>query len=104
MSKKTKTLKKNKFGSYAFNQSNIPFPELDNSKIQPPDPGFEVSDTKKLFPPKAELTQEEKACEFVNHYKKIQRVIIGSFYTGGSGAYSKGFLDAIYKGIIPSKQ
>ncbi len=96
------TLLKNRntpVASYAYSKENIPFPEKSTEKIKPPVTNLEFNDSSSLFAEK-ELTQEEKAIEFMSTYKKFERVIVCNFYTGG-GKYTNGILNSIYRGFNP---
>ena len=105
MTKKTKKNIKNYFNSYSFNRSIIPFPEKDLEKIKPPI-SDEVSEESiaekeaKLLIVKKELSLEEQAQQYMDAYRKAERILVINFYTGG-GAYKRGILDAIYRGFNP---
>ena len=93
--------KKNYITSYySFNRSIIPFPEPIKEKTNPPISQGNLSDTKNLFQPIDKLTSEEEAQKYMNSYKRAERAVIVSFYTGG-GPYRKGVMDSIYKGFNP---
>src|SRR3989338_5828348 len=96
----TATLVKNHFGTYSFNKSFMLYPDS-SERIKPPTASQSfVSDTKDLFKPKDELTMEEKAQEYMDAYRKAERIVVINFYTGGS-AYRKGIIDSIYRGYNP---
>ncbi|OGI10226.1 MAG: hypothetical protein A3I68_08005 [Candidatus Melainabacteria bacterium RIFCSPLOWO2_02_FULL_35_15] len=96
-----KSRKKNKdqAGSYAYSRETVPFPESDSKKVKPPSAEAGLSESSNLFVQR-ELSQEEKAIEYMSTYKKFERVIVCNFYTGG-GVYTRGILDSIYRGFNP---
>lgn len=88
-----------KYNSYSFNRTLIPFPEDSSSKIKPPIADIEMEDNSHLFQPVIlEERKLEQARQYIDTYRKAERAVIINFYTGGGGAYRKGFMDAIYKG------
>ena len=91
--------KKRHIGSYGFNRSITPFPEQVNEKSSPPLRANGGDNTHQIKVAK-ELTLEEKAQEYMDQYRKAERMIVINFYTGG-GAYKRGILDAIYRGFNP---
>ena len=101
MSLNRATAMKNQFSCYSFNKSRVPFPENTAEKIKPPTSTNNVIDSRHLFK-KQELTIEEQAIDYMNNYKKAERILSINFYTGG-GAYKKGVMDSLYKGFNPMK-
>lgn len=96
------TLLKNRntpLASYAYSKEIVPFPETNLEKVKPPVTSLELNDNSSLFTEK-ELTQEEKAIEYMSTYKKFERVVVCNFYTGG-GKYTNGILNSIYRGFNP---
>ncbi len=91
---------KNRFTSYSFNRSTIPFPEQKSEKINPPVIQGHSENTKDLFKPIKELTLEDEAQKYMDSYRKAERVVVINFYTGG-GPYRKGVMDSIYRGFNP---
>ena len=100
MSRRSATLLKAHFNSYSFNKTTVPFPEPIVQKTKPPVSDFETTDNSHMFKPKDELSLEEQAREYMDSYRKAERIIVINFYTGG-GAYKKGVLDSIYRGLNP---
>ena len=102
MAKKSAILEHNH--SYSFNKTRTPLPELNSNKARPPMDreidSINKIDTTEMFKPKPELSLDEQAQEYMDAYRKAERIIIINFYTGG-GAYKKGILDAIYRGYNP---
>ena len=97
MSSKLKN--KDHLESYAYSKATIPFPEAASEKTTPPVSETPFQDNKNLFIQK-ELSQEEKAIDYMSTYKKFERVIVCNFYTGG-GKYTNGILNSIYRGFNP---
>ncbi len=95
----TKSKNKDQAGSYAYSRETVPFPELDGEKVKPPLADLSLPDNSNLFVQR-ELSQEEKAIEYMSTYKKFERVIVCNFYTGG-GKYTNGILNSIYRGFNP---
>ena len=95
----TKLKNKNQSGSYAYSREIIPFPEPVSERVKPPSTDFSLSDSTSLFAEK-ELSDEERAIQYMSTYKKFERVIVCNFYTGG-GIYTRGILDSIYRGFNP---
>lgn len=92
----TATLVKNQFASYSFNRSIVPFPGNSVEKVKPPTSNSNVIDSRHLFSEKKEQSFEEQAKEFMDGYRKAQRFLSVSFYTGG-GAHRKGIMDSLYR-------
>ena len=95
----TKLKNKNQSGSYAYSREIIPFPEPVLEKVKPPSMDFSLSGSINLLA-KKELSEEEKAIQYMSTYKKFERVIVCNFYTGG-GKYTNGILNSIYRGFNP---
>ena len=104
MYKKQATLPKSHFSSYSFKRTVIPFPELkEGERIKPPTAvNPNVIDSSHLFKQKNEASKEEKIQQYMDNYKKAERILIINFYTGG-GPYRRGVMDAIYRGYNPMK-
>ena len=103
MAYKVATLMKTHSASYSFNRTIIPFPSPVTEKIKPPvSADGKVMDSSHLFVSKGN-TLEEQARQYMDDYKKAERMLVINFYTGGGGAYRKGILDAIYRGYNPMK-
>ena len=103
MTTKTATLLiEEQFASYSFNRSIIPFPIKSVEKVKPPAANSNVIDSRHLFPEKKEKTFEEQAKEFMDGYRKAQRLICVNFYTGG-GVHRRGIMDSLYRGFSPGK-
>ena len=103
MSKKTQNENKNYFASYSFKRSIIPLIEEKKDKVKPPDlvddsKENEVKENNLIS--KKELTLEEQAQQYMDAYRKAERIVVINFYTGG-GPYKKGVLDAMYRGFNP---
>ena len=100
MSLRTLTLAKNHFSNYSFNRSIVPYPEPAQEKITPPVIHGDSKDTKDLFKLANELTVKDEAQKYMDSYRKAERIVVISFYTGG-GPYKKGVMDSIYRGFNP---
>ena len=94
--KKKETTKYNN-DTYSFNRSIIPFPEAITKKAKPPVTNNPILDETNHFKKKVELTLEEQAQEYMDQYRKAERVLVINFYTGG-GPYKRGILDSMYRG------
>lgn len=90
---------KHQTNTYAFNKTSVPYPEKKKEK-EKPQRDIDGTDNSKLFKPKADLSLEEQAQQYMDAYRKAERAVINNFYTGG-GAYRKGVMDAIYRGRNP---
>lgn len=97
--KKSLKLTNGQIDSYSYNKSTIPFPEPKEERVKPPCTREETNCTNELFN-KKELSLDEQAQEYMDNYRKAERVVVNNFYTGG-GPYKKGILDAIYRGVNP---
>lgn len=93
-----KPTKKSCYSSYSFNRQILPMP-VSESKAKPPEPQKSYNNTETLFPQKKEKTKHEQIMEYLNEYKKAERMVIINFYTGG-GAYKTGMMDALYAGLL----
>ena len=101
MYKKQATLPKNYFSSYSFNRTVIPFPEPKAERAKPPEAvNPNLIDSSHLFTKKREASKEEKIQQYLDNYKKAERILVINFYTGG-GPYRRGVMDAIYRGYNP---
>lgn len=82
--------------TYTYNREKIPFPEMAKEKAKPPIINQDFIDTKDLLKEKT-LSNEQKAQEYMDNYRKAERALVINFYTGGT-KYSRGILDSIYRG------
>lgn len=97
--KKYSRLQKGQINSYSFNRAITPFPEEKNERVKPPSASENEENTNELFD-KKELSLDEQAQEYMDNYRKAERIVVNNFYTGG-GPHRRGVLDAIYRGFNP---
>ena len=87
--------------SYSYNKSICPFPESIREKTKPPESLNYLPDSSELFVTKEEVVDiDEQMRRHLDCYKKVERLIVVNFYTGG-GPFRRGVLDAIYRGHNP---
>ncbi len=86
-----------KDNDYSYKREITPFPEGAMEKKKPPAWDRNGVSTC-VLPAKKELSMEEQAQQYMDDYRKYERFIIVNFYTGGN-KYSRGMIDAIYRGV-----
>ena len=103
MSRKLTILKqaKNQLNPYLLSKSITPFPDSTENKSKPPTSKLTLEDNSHLFNQvEEEIPWQEKARREMDKYRKVERILINNFYTGG-GAYTRGILDSMYRGLVP---